>query len=52
MVDNPVSIMITTKVMFDLLFHFIVREKSLKNEMNRSKNKPDRFSHFWNPQDL
>ena len=23
-----------------------------KNEMNPSKNKPVRFLHFWNPQDL
>ena len=30
----------------------IVREKSSKNEMNPSKNKPERFLHFWNPQDL
>ena len=31
----------------------IVREKSSKNEMNPSKkNKPERFSHYWNPRDL
>ena len=33
--------------------NMIVREKSSKNEMNPSKkNKPERFSHFWNPRDL
>ena len=30
----------------------IVREKSSKNEMDPLKNKPERFLHFWNPQDL
>ena len=32
----------------------VVREKTSKNEMNRTlqKNKPERFLHFWNPQDL
>ena len=32
--------------------YHLVREKSSKNEMNPSKNKPERFLHFWNPQDL